>query len=82
MCVVTIIYPHWHLSAAKAADPAVTFTSVKVLGLSGEATILSNAAGLPNQQVEYMYAVGHAPCLNMSTNTCRLACKTEDIYIT
>jgi len=52
-------------SAAKAADPAVTLASVKVLGLSGDVTVMSKAAGLPKssqgpEHQQVVYDVGYA----------------------
>ena len=37
----------FHSSAAKAADPAVTLASGKLIEVSSDVTVISNAAGFP-----------------------------------
>ena len=39
------------ISAIRAAEPPVTFASGKEIGLSGEVTVMSKAAGLPVDQL-------------------------------
>ena len=75
-------------SAAKDADPAVTLASVKVLGLSGDVTVMSNAAGLPNIQSgpehqQVVYDVGHAQdhSLLQHGHQCRFACRSPETHL-
>ena len=53
-------------SAADAADPAVTLASFKVVGFSGDVTVKSNAAGLPNSQFWTRMSAGRV-CLPSSS---------------
>ena len=53
-------------SATDAADPAVTLASFKVVGFSGDVTVKSNAAGLPNSQFWTRMSAGRV-CLPSSS---------------
>ena len=53
-------------SAADAVDPAVTLASFNVVGFSGDVSVKSNAAGLPNSQFWTRMSAGRV-CLPSSS---------------